>query len=194
MLDLNKKKIPRIQGQRRSPNNTVGEAQSHLKWNLRFTRENQRRQTKLCAHEDEGKGAVILQETEPDLSLRVWVSPVKAQVSSDLLQGQQLRLQQPWEAWRVASVLSEEVAVGPTIEPLSRWHTNWRIVIPKKFSHCSKSSRAQNRFPNLRIQQQDWEPPANLTVKASGIWLQNFHRTGETDSWRTQQNLEHTRI
>ena len=48
------------------------------------------------------------------------MSPVKAQVSSDLLQGQRLRLQQPWEVWRVASVLSEEVAVGPTIEPLSR--------------------------------------------------------------------------
>ena len=32
----------------------------------------------------------------------------------------------------------------------------------------------------------DWEPPGNLTLKASGIWLQNFHRTGETDSWRAQ--------
>ena len=53
---------------------------------------------------------------------------------------------------------------------------NWRRVRPKKFSHCCKSSRAHNRFPNLRIQQRYWEPPGNLTLKASGIWLQNFHR------------------
>ena len=32
----------------------------------------------------------------------------------------------------------------------------------------------------------DWEPPGNLTLKGSGIWLQNFHRTGETDSWKVQ--------
>ena len=28
--------------------------------------------------------------------------------------------------------------------------------------------------------------PGNLTLEASGIWLQNCHRTGETDSWRAQ--------
>ena len=49
-----------------------------------------------------------------------------------------------------------------------------------------RSSRANNRFPKLRIQQRDWESPGNLTLKASEIWLQNFHWTGETDSWRTQ--------
>ena len=43
-----------------------------------------------------------------------------------------------------------------------------------------------SRFPNLGIWQRDWEPPGNLTLKASGIWIQNFHRTGETDSQRTQ--------
>ena len=32
----------------------------------------------------------------------------------------------------------------------------------------------------------DWETPGNLTLEASGIWLQNFHKTGETDSWRAQ--------
>ena len=30
-------------------------------------------------------------------------------------------------------------------------------------------------------------------LKARGIWLQNFHRTGETDSWRAQQNFVCTR-
>ena len=34
--------------------------------------------------------------------------------------------------------------------------------------------------------QRDWEPPGNLTMKASGTWLKNFHRIGETDSWRAQ--------
>ena len=43
-----------------------------------------------------------------------------------------------------------------------------------------------NRFPNLGIWQRDWEPPENLTLEGSGIWLQNLHRTGETDSWRVQ--------
>ena len=45
------------------------------------------------------------------------------------------------------------------IEPLSRQPTNWRTRIPKKFSHCYKNSRAHNRFPNLGIQQKDWETP-----------------------------------
>ena len=34
--------------------------------------------------------------------------------------------------------------------------------------------------------QRDWEPPGNITLEASGIWLQNLHRTGETVSWRAQ--------
>ena len=42
-----------------------------------------------------------------------------------------------------------------------------------------------SRFPNLGVWQRDWEPPA-LTLEARGIWLQDFHRTGETDSWRAQ--------
>ena len=47
----------------------------------------------------------------------------------------------------------------PTIEPLSRRHTNCRTIIAKKFLHCCKGSRAHNRFPNLGIWQKDWEPP-----------------------------------
>ena len=45
-----------------------------------------------------------------------------------------------------------------------------------------KHSRPHNRFPNLGIQQRDWEPPENLTWKASGIWLQNFHKTWGTET------------
>ena len=28
--------------------------------------------------------------------------------------------------------------------------------------------------------------PKDLTLKASGIWLHDLHRTGETDAWRAQ--------
>ena len=41
-------------------------------------------------------------------------------------------------------------------------------------------------FPAWGIQQRDWETPGNLTLKASGIWLQNFLMSGETDSQRAQ--------
>ena len=69
----------------------------------------------------------------------------------------------------------EEVIISPTIESPSRQPTNWRTIIPKKFSHCSKSSKAHNRFPKLGIQPKGWEP------------------TGKQDSWRAQQNLVGTR-
>ena len=34
--------------------------------------------------------------------------------------------------------------------------------------------------------QREWELPGKLTLEASGISLQNFHRTGETYPWRAQ--------
>ena len=88
-------------------------------------------------------------------------------------------------------------------DPITSWQiegenteaeTDFIFWAPKSlFSHCSKSSRAHIRFPKLEIQQRDWEPIGNLTSKATGIWLQNFHRAGEIDSWRAQKNLVHTR-
>ena len=53
------------------------------------------------------------------------------------------------------------------------------------FSHCCKSSKAHNRFPNLEIRRD--------TENLQGTWIQKFHRTGETDSWRSQQNSVCTR-
>ena len=47
------------------------------------------------------------------------------------------------------------VTISPTIEPPSTRATNWRTIIPKKFSHCCESSRAHNRFPNQEIWQRD---------------------------------------
>ena len=58
----------------------------------------------------------------------------------------------------------------------------------------SAISSTHNRFPNLGIWQRDWEAPGSLTLEASGIWLQNLHRTRETDSWRAQtKHCVHTR-
>ena len=83
----------------------------------------------------------------------------------------------------------EGAACEPDLEPPSRQPTSWRTILPKKFSHCYGSSRAHNRFPDLGIWQRNWDPSGTLTLEASGIWLQNFHRTGETDSWRAQTKL-----
>ena len=133
-----------------------------------------RAQTKTCVHQDPG----IPQETEPDLPLSVWVSPAEAGLSNGLLWGQGLWLQQTWEVWHVS----------PTIEP-SRQPINWKTIVPKKFSYCCKSSRVNNKFPNLEIQQRNWKPPGNLILKTSGIWLQNFHRSGETLLEGTKKTL-----
>ena len=86
-------------------------------------------------------------------------------------------------------ILLEEVAINSTVELSSRWPTNWRTVIQRKFSHCCKSPRAHNRFSNLWIWWRDWESPVNLAWKVCCISLQNFHRTKVTDSWRAQENL-----
>ena len=52
----------------------------------------------------------------------------------------------------------EKVAISLTIEPLSRWPTNWKTIISKKLSHCYKSTRTHNRFPSLGIWQRDEKP------------------------------------
>ena len=87
MLDLTKKIIPHIQGQRRSPSKTVGGVKLHLETNSIPARDARRAQTKPCAH----------QETPQRLSQTcLWVSPVEVWVSSGLLQGQGLWVQQSW--------------------------------------------------------------------------------------------------
>ena len=50
-----------------------------------------------------------------------------------------------------------------------------------------------NRFPILGIWQRDWEPPVNLTLEASGMWLQNLHRTGNQTLEGHKWNLVHPR-
>ena len=72
----------------------------------------------------------------------------------------------------------EEVAISSTIKPPSRRPTNWRTIMWKKFSHCCKSSRGHNRFPNLGIRQREWVPPGNLTLKTSGFDYRTSIRLG----------------
>ena len=76
-----------------------------------------------------------------------------------------------------AEVLLKEIAISLTIEPQGGQSLNWRTIISKKFSYCCKSSTHKN----LGFGQRDWESSGNLTLKISGIWLQNFHRTGEAE-------------
>ena len=75
-------------------------------------------------------------ETEPDPPLSAWMSSVVVRVSTGLLQGQGLWVQQTWIIQHVAKALLEEVAINPTTELLSRRPTNCRTIIPNKFSHC----------------------------------------------------------
>ena len=58
------------------------------------------------------------------------------------------------------------------------WLTNWRTLIPQKSTHWSEGSEPHVRLPNLGVWQLEEEFLENQTVKASGIWLQNFDRTG----------------
>ena len=63
----------------------------------------------------------------------------------------------------------EEVIISPTIESPSRQPTNWRTIIPKKFSHCSKSSKAHNRFPNLGSGKGNENPQGILLERPVGF-------------------------
>ena len=148
-MDPTKKKDTHIQGQRRSPNKTVGGVKWHLELNPTPTKEASRAQTKPCVHQNPGTP----QEAEPDLPLSVCLLWRHGWAACPLLWGQVLWLKQTWEAWQLS----------PTIKPPSRHPTNWRAITLKKFSHCCESSRAHKTVPNLGIWQTDWE--------SQGIWL-----------------------
>ena len=97
-VESHQKKIPHIQGPRKSPRKTVQGVKSHLESNPIPTRDTQRTQTKPCAQQETPT------ETELDLTLSVWVSHAEVWVSSGLLQGQGLWVQQTWvwhkPSWR----------------------------------------------------------------------------------------------
>ena len=47
--------------------------------------------------------------------------------------------------------------------------TDWRTIIPKKFSHNCESFESHVRLPSLGIIQRDWESLGNLALRASRI-------------------------
>ena len=50
--------------------------------------------------------------------------------------------------------------------------------MPQKSTRWSEGSEPHIRLPNLGVQQREEELPENQTLKASGIWLQDFNKTG----------------
>ena len=66
--------------------------------------------------------------------------------------------------------------------PLSGQLTKWVTIILNKLSHCCEGSEPYIRLPSLGIQQTAQESPRNLTLQASRIWSQDFHRTVETET------------
>ena len=53
---------------------------------------------------------------------------------------------------------------------------NWKISISQKFSHRSESSESHIKLLSLGVWQWEEETPENLALKASRVWLQEFHR------------------
>ena len=58
------------------------------------------------------------------------------------------------------------------------WLTNWRTLIPQKSTHWREGSEPHVRLPNLEVRQWEEEFLEDQTLKGSGIWLQDFDRTG----------------
>ena len=113
-----------------------GGAKLHLKTNPTSTRDTWRAENNLCSPGD-------LTETVLDLPLSVSVSPAEAEVSSGLLWGQGLWLQQTREVHHVS----------PTIEPLSRQPTTGEQLYQR--SSCTVVKVLGLTFPNLGIQQRE---------------------------------------
>ena len=74
----------------------------------------------------------------------------------------------------------------PTIEPLSRWPTNCRTIIPKTFLHYCKSSRAHNRFPNLGSPAKGLRTPRKFDFEGQWDLITELPQDWETGSWRAQ--------
>ena len=98
----------------------------------------------------------------------------RGQASGYLLHGQGLWIQQAQEAQ----------CVSPAIEPRSRRPTNRRTIIPRSSHTGTKVLEPITDFPT-RGSRKGTENPQGFDF--GGQWdLQNFHRTGETDSWGAQ--------
>ena len=64
--------------------------------------------------------------------------------------------------------------------PRGGWPSDWRTIIPKKFSHYCESSELHVRLSNLGIWQRDWVSPENLALSMSGVDYRPSRRLRET--------------
>ena len=72
-----------------------------------------------------------------------------------------------------------------TRELLSR-HPQTAYVLYQGNSHTAKTVLGSTTGFLTWIWRRDGEPPGSLTLEASGVYSQNFHRTREADFWRAQ--------
>ena len=104
-------------------------------------------QTKPCAHQDPGKGAVTSTGYWTQTYLWVFECLMRRHRSAvTSCRDRSSGCSRPgWHGlWR--EVLLGEVTVSATIKLSSRQPTNWIIIIPKKFSHYCKSSRTHKQI------------------------------------------------
>ena len=110
------KKIPNIQGQRRSPDKMIGGVKSHLESNPTATRDSRRAQIKPCVHQDP---ETPQRPSQPCL----WVSEclLWSHRSAVACRGDGAsRCSRPGRHGGQCKVVLEEVAISPTIGPPRR--------------------------------------------------------------------------
>ena len=108
----------------------------------------------------------------------------------------------PWSQWCHPNMSCSVIPIASHLESFPesgsflmsqvffciRWPKYWSF----SFS-ISPPSEYSGLFSFMGIQQKDWETPENLTLEASGIWLQYFHRMGKQTLGGHRQNHVHTR-
>ena len=143
MFDPTKKKIPHIQRQRRRPNKMVEGVKSCLESNPIPNREAWRAQTKPCAHQDPETPQKLSQTWLWVFECLLWrYRSAVTCCRAGTLGAADLGLTQPM-AW----ALLEEVTIYPIKEPLSRWPTNCRTIMPKKLLTVKKVLGPTADFP-----------------------------------------------
>ena len=133
------KRIPYVQGQRRSPSKTVRGVKLHLELNPIPARTHSEDSNKtLCSPGNPT-------ETEPDLLLSIWVSPAEVWVGSGLRQGQGLLVQQTW-VWHKPSWRRSPLTPSQNCQSLHRTGEtdSWRAHTQKTCVHQDPGGRSSD--------------------------------------------------
>ena len=140
------RKMPHVQGKRRSPNKEEEGAKSHLESNPISTRDAQRAQTKPV-------------HTRTQRPNRDWVRS-----AFEFLSVCCRDTRQQWPATGIGALASADLgqAVLSNIESLSRWPTNFRTIVPKKFLTVKKVLGPTTDFSTWRS--------GKGTENPQGIW------------------------